>query len=233
MRNVKEQVNDWLFKEVGGVVQSGPFEGMKILPDKGWESNSLAPMLLGCFEEELHPYIEQEIVRLSDKLVPNIVNVGCSEGYYAIGMALRLRDSVVWAVDISDTSLKIAAEAAKVNGVFSQLRFGGPLGEVFADPDLVIMDCEGAEVEYLDKEKFPALRRASILVEIHNWPDKPRTDELLYQRFKDSHEVVEITESGRNPNRFKVLIQQTSVVRWASVCEYRPCLMSWFAMRPK
>jgi len=229
----KEKVNTWLFNHTRGVVMTGPFAGMKMREDVGWESNSLAPMLLGSFEEELHEALEREITRLSGLPNPVIMNIGCSEGYYAIGLARRLPNATVIAVDISPVSLKIAADVAEENGV--RLVVAGPQdvrATGFEGVDLVVMDCEGAEVDYLDFYKFPALKDTTIIVEIHNWPGHPRTDLLLQDRFKKTHHIDQIMEAGRNPNKFDILIQEPSVVRWAAVCEYRPCVMDWFVMRP-
>ena len=43
------------------------------------------PKLLGVYERELNPYIEQACALN----FPLIVDVGAAEGYYAVGMALR------------------------------------------------------------------------------------------------------------------------------------------------
>jgi len=233
-KSFKEKVNSWLFNHTRGIVISGPFAGMKMRQESSWEANSLAPMLLGTFEEELHEALEQEIARLSCLSNPVIMNIGCSEGYYAVGLARRLPHSAVVAVDISAPSLLIAADAAEENGV--QITIAGPQDVQlikFVGVDFIVMDCEGAERSYLDLYTFPALRDATIIVEIHNFPNEPRVDEIMFDRFKDTHHIQEIIEAGRNPNKFPILCQEPSVVRWAAVCEYRPCLMSWFVMRPK
>ena len=61
-------------------VQTGPFAGMKYVCQS---TGALCPKLLGCYESELHPAIAKAISRQPK----NIINVGCAEGYYAIGMA--------------------------------------------------------------------------------------------------------------------------------------------------
>ncbi len=85
--SIKRELNDWLFVELDGIVQSGPFNGMKLPRESAWKETHLAPLLLGCYEEELHGLIEQQISRMKDfDRAPNIVVVGAAEGYYAIGM---------------------------------------------------------------------------------------------------------------------------------------------------
>ena len=75
-----------LVQQQGWVVQSGPFAGM-VLPDRAcWGDGDLLPKLLGCYEAELHAIIEEILAATPDL----VINIGATEGYYAIGMARRL-----------------------------------------------------------------------------------------------------------------------------------------------
>ncbi len=224
-------VDDWVYDATKGIVQIGPFAGMKLPREKAWESGCLAPMLLGTHEQELHFDLEKEITRLEPEPFPKVVNVGCAEGYYAVGLARRLLHATVWAVDIDAKAIKIAQRAAIDNGV--KIITDASLEEVFAAPDLVVMDCESFEKVYLDMEKFPALAKATIIVELHNMPDEENAGQVLVRRFKDSHDIWVINEGSRNPNEFHFLLGTPSTFRWACVCENRPCFMNWFVMRPK
>lgn len=227
----KRQVSDWLYGHTQGFVQSGPFMGMKVLDKTSWPDTHLAPILLGCYEEELHGVLEQHIRRLGSFERPaRIAVVGCAEGYYAIGLKLRMRSATVYGVDKDNAALSVMAEAAQVNGV--EIVTGADLSEVFRDLDLLIMDCEGHEVEYLDLGRFPQLASAAALVEIHNMPGQA-TDEILLERFKGTHRIDMLLEGPRNPNKFKELCPLTSDARWMAVNEGRPCLMGWFHMQPR
>ena len=62
-------------------VYSGPFKGMEYL-DYATEG-CLVPRLLGCYEDELHA----DLQRFVDMGVDTIVDIGCAEGYYAVGLA--------------------------------------------------------------------------------------------------------------------------------------------------
>lgn len=232
LEEIQKNINAFVFDRTDGVVQTGPFAGMVLLPEIAWAANSISAMLLGTFEEELSPAFEQEIARLSHLPNPRIVNVGCSEGYYAIGLARRLPKATVYAVDTSEKSIDIAIRAAAANGVRNVI-FNAPIEEAFAGTDLVVMDCEGAELIYLDLALFPSLSKAAVIVELHNFPEGPRTDEEIYRRFDATHNVNQIHEGARDPNRFKFLTQYTSEIRWAAVSEHRPCLMGWFVMHPR
>ena len=222
--------DDLLYAETQGVVQSGPFAGMKLLREQGWDDGALSPMLLGCHEEELHAHIEGEIIRLSALENPVVVNIGCAEGYYAVGFARRVPQATVYAIDINDKCTELAKKTATINNVFIVL--GETLDTVFAHPDIVISDCEGAEVRYLDTVAYPGLIRATIIVEIHV-SETQKTHEIIYNRFAATHDITYVFEGGRNPNKFELLKGRSSSFRWRAVCENRPCLMGWFVMRPK
>lgn len=222
---IKSRINQNLFDEFAGTVQTGPFKGMKILIDEFWKDGNLGPKILGCYEQELHQFFEEEIERLSKMDEVKIVNIGCAEGFYAVGLSRRLPNASTWIVDFPE-ALKIAHEAARVNDV--TLR-SGDLAETMVAPDFVVCDCEGAEAEYLDKEKFPDLERSTVVVEVHN----EMALKSLFDRFRDSHVLVLMRESWRDPNQYQVLQPLHSTARWLAVSEGRPCMMIWLLMRPR
>src|SRR5258708_2393023 len=78
-------------KATQGKVATGPFASMKL--DYELFPVHASPKFLGTYEQELHSTIERVI-----QLAPNcVLNVGCAEGFYAVGMARRLKDARVFA----------------------------------------------------------------------------------------------------------------------------------------
>jgi SAM-dependent methyltransferase len=226
----KKELEDWLFEETGGVVQSGPFKGMNVARDMAWNDGALCPILLGCHEQELWRTIEDQIARLSAMEAPKIVNVGCAEGYYAVGLKRRLPHARVWAIDIDYAALALTAKAAALNEV--ELKIASEVGPAFKEaPDLIVMDCEGAETVYLNPYMFP-LASTHIIVEIHQ-SEEQDTIKILSSHWHKSHEVWLVWEFGRNPNDYEILRKYSSLMRWLAVCEFRPCQMAWFVMKPK
>lgn len=226
----KKPINDWLYDQTKGIVQSGPFKGMLLPVEESWGDGNLSCKLLGCYEQELHDDIEREIARLSLLPEPQIIDIGCAEGYYAVGMARRLPKASVYAVDISKTALTVTEWAAGLNGakVTTNAR---PIGDIVLAPDLVIVDCEGAEVNYLGLDKWPSLAHATIIVECHGFEGNPIT-QTLEARFAGTHGIKNIIEGGRDPNQFVMLRGMHSLDRWLAVSEGRPCMMDWLVMRP-
>jgi hypothetical protein len=238
----KLYINELIFNFVKGVVITGPFKGMQILEKVAWMDGNLGTKILGCYEQELHHIIEEEIARLKNlDMPPIILDIGCSEGYYAVGMALRLPDAKVMAIDASEEALRITQAAADVNEVLidtihtNDLQSGNGsfkfnLYEV--KPDLVICDCEGGEMDYIDPGKFPGLKEAYMLVECHDTQNLPIT-QAMADRFDSTHDIYVITEGGRDPNQFELLRGLPSLIRWLAVSEGRPCMMHWLWMKPK
>jgi len=223
-------VDHWIYSETHGIVQSGPFAGMLLLDKQEWDDGNLSTKCLGCYEEELHPVIEYQIERLAKLEQAKIVDLGCAEGYYAIGMARRLPQAIVYGVDISKKSLAILQRAAELNGVM--IKIDCDIAEVMGQPDLVICDVEGDEINYLRLDFFPDLVRADIIVECHNTKEFPIAN-ILMQKFAETHDIEHIFEGARNPNKYPFLRGHQSLHRWMAVCEGRPCMMDWLVMKAK
>jgi hypothetical protein len=64
-------------------VESGPFAGMKYLP--GF-CEGILPKLLGSYEQELWPALHS----IASLPIQAVINIGCAEGYYAVGLARLL-----------------------------------------------------------------------------------------------------------------------------------------------
>jgi hypothetical protein len=216
-----------VFRSNAGIVASGPFAGMTLLPVS--PSGGLTPMLLGCYEAELHPAIAKAVAR-NPKLV---VNIGCGEGYYAIGMARLLPQARVYAFDNSPEAQDICKRAAIANHVGDRLVVSGkceidlmrPIIVKFERP-LLVVDCEGAELELLDQMRLPELSNCDMLIECHEHI-KPRITQTLKERFSESHDIEDVVEGPRDSNQFACLRNRSSFDRWLAISEARPITMNW------
>jgi hypothetical protein len=81
------------------IVSGGPFDGMR-LPDIDSWGQDRGSKLLSFYEQELHPTIREIIDWGPDK----IINVGCAEGYYAVGLARLSPNALVVAYDTDETA---------------------------------------------------------------------------------------------------------------------------------
>ena len=175
-----------LIAQSGTKVLSGPFQGLDYSVSAS--EGGRIPRLLGCYEKTLHPIFDHII----DQKPALIIDVGCAEGYYAVGLALRLRRATIWARDMDETAQEKCRELAEVNGVAGRVKVGGEL--THADFDIcraqhtvVICDIEGAEAVLMDPEKAKGLRRADILIEVHETGSETSLLDALEERFAQTH----------------------------------------------
>ncbi len=187
-------------KETGGVVRAGPFAGLRY-PVAEASGSSLGPKLLGCYELEIHPFVESAIANRPTR----IVNIGAGEGYYAVGMALRVPEAEVHAFDTNDSARDLTKALAQNNGVAGRLHVHGECGvadlrRLTVEPALVICDVEGAERELLDPRSVPGLAHCEIIAELH----RVLADDLIREldtRFRTTHRQSIAHYDARDPRR--------------------------------
>ena len=203
-------------------------------PSAAVGSTVLVPKLLGSFELELHRVVE-EVVR---QRFPIIINIGCAEGYYAVGLARVLPDARVHAFDRDPSFRHLCGAMAALNSVEDRVTIYGA-----ATPDqlqtlaqdqrvLIFCDCEGCERELLDPSGIPSLRGASIVVEMHDFIDRATSGTLL-KRFEQTHVIAVIDSSNRDPRKYDELEALPDEDAALAVDEFRPEQMQWAWMRPR
>jgi len=77
---------------------------------ESWEDDR-GSKLLGFYEQELRPFIEAVIEWKPDV----VLNVGCAEGYYAIGMAKRILGAKIFAYDVDPLAQAACKTARDLN----------------------------------------------------------------------------------------------------------------------
>jgi hypothetical protein len=204
---------------------------MRYVTRASWGGN-LAPYLVGCYEEELHPHVR----RLLSRRPTRVVVVGAAEGYYyAVGAAIRLPGAVVTAVDVNSTALTLCRELARRNDVRVRLAHYADqrrLRRWLAPGGLLVCDCEGYELELLDPERVPELERVGMLVELH---DFRRPSDAIPERFSRTHRVtlVQAVDREPDPDRYPALRLLPEELWPAAVDERRPRGMRWAVLEPR
>lgn len=221
-----------LFPNGDYVVIGGPFKGMRYIAVSS--SSALAPKLIGSYELELHGCVEGLVA----KRFQRIIDIGCAEGYYAVGLARKFPNTEVHAFDSDEQARKRCMALAVYNGVESRLRMHGyctpeelnvVLGETSA---LIICDCEGGEAVLLDPVKIPALKRADILVELHE-DVVPDLVQLIRARFEQTHNLLFIDPLPRDPESYGALKKLPVSERHLAVDEFRKGRMKWLYMEAR
>lgn len=217
-------------------VQRGPFVGMRYI-DKSVGS-AYIPKLLGIYERELWAHVEA-IIALSP---PVVIDIGAAEGYYAVGLTRRLPQCRTIAFEMNASGRNALARMAELNGVSARLGVRGK-----CEPDdlaaalgnepntAVVCDVEGYEKHLLDPAAVPALRRAAVLVELHDFL-VPEITETLKCRFSPTHRITHIWQQPRSRDEFPwrtlgTALLPKSYLDW-SVSEWRPVQMAWLWMQP-
>ncbi len=200
-RNFSEfqaSVRDGLFPDgVRIVIQSGPFLGLRYLDEIVW--GSITPKWLGSYEAELHPVIDQIV----ERAYGTILDVGCAEGYYAVGLAVTVPATQVIAFDTDFISRNQTLRLARLNEVSDRVEVRALCDYIDLDrpsrgKTLVVCDIEGGEAHLLDPDKAPNLRRHDILVEVHETSEaSTATEDLLVSRFKATHRLERIAATDR------------------------------------
>lgn len=212
-------------------VLHGPFAGLNYTRKAA--GSAFAPKLIGSYERELHP-VWENVLKNSYDLV---VDIGCAEGYYAVGLAKHLPNSPkVIAFDMDDEARLLCRELSIKNGVSHQVEVMGTcdvaaLGRVLKNRSLVICDCEGAEVDLLDIDQIPALAQAEIVVELHDFL-RTGVTETLTTRFAATHEIELIDSAQPDPSLYAELEILTPEQR-AIALDERAEPMQWAWMKPK
>jgi hypothetical protein len=94
---------------------------------------------------------------------------------------------------------------------------------------LLVVDCEGGELELLNPAQAPELLKCDMIVECHDFLN-PLITQALRERFAASHEVENVIEGARDPNHFASLRGWQSMDRWFAVNEGRPLTMNWLVL---
>jgi hypothetical protein len=180
-------IRDKLLQDHGGTVLGGPFAGLAGMTEV--LEGCHVPKLLGCYERELHGVVERIVATPYDV----VVNVGCAEGYYTIGLARRMPRARILAFDTNPEAQAACRRLAERNGLAERVAIGGTLeGGDFARwagaRSLVICDIEGAEDELLDPARHPALAGMDVLVECHDC-FTPGLSLAIARRFQATHRI--------------------------------------------
>ncbi len=197
------------------VVQAGPFQGL-IYPTLHANGSELLPKLFGTYESELHGAIRAARTESFD----HIVDIGCAEGYYAVGLARLFPAAKVVAFDISDRARELCRAMAAANGTTNvEVRAACTKDDLrrLAGPGrhLVISDCEGFERRLFDGEIARQLAESFVIIEMHDHED-PTTSAALTAWFRQTHRVEIISSI---PDRVKASQYQSAAVEGRDLIE--------------
>ena len=239
---------------LGDLIQGGPFEGLRYPPrEEHWVSCRFEK-IIGCYEMEMHPWIER--IAVSRKYT-SVINVGAAEGTVIVGLGRLFPDARLYAFESSTECSRTVEALAQLNGVADRLTMGkwcDPEALRAIDPGeapLVFCDVEGYEEVLMDKKAVPWLERADILLEVHEFratalsEDERRDFErrhaflkrdigkVIRKRFEDTHDIEERSVSGVPYEKFPLLENLSMPEILAMTESDRACLHPWFFLESR
>lgn len=218
-----------------GKIIAGPFRGMPYIDTAA--GSALTPKIIGSYEQELIPVIEEVIERARKGAYSMIVDIGSAEGYYAVGLAFRCPTAQITVFEGDERARQLCLQLATKNGVSERIQIKGYCDVAALQKDLqpdafVLCDCEGSEVDLLDPVTVPALLSAELLVELHDFC-RPDATRIITQRFAPTHEIRIIDTAprvaGSHPS-LKSLKEQDQLI---AMKEHRPGPMQWAWLKPR
>ena len=198
----------------------------------------LFPKLLGSYESELHPVLFE----LLGNGYNTVVDIGCGEGYYAVGLAQKLPNAEVYGFDTDLRSRQLCASMAKLNGVEDRVHIGDkcdgktlrsiPLGA----KALIVSDCEGYEGSLFNNEIAEVLARHDLIIETHDFIDIELSGKIR-EAFARTHHIrsvrstddIERAHSSHYPELQNYSIRDKYLI----LSESRPAIMEWLVMTSK
>ena len=224
------RITEAFVEKHGWRVVSGPFAGMTYIQMA--TGSMLMPKLIGSYEAELAPAMAALLTTRYDV----IVDIGCAEGYYAVGLARTQKTAQVYAFDTNPHARKLCQKMAQINGVTERVHLGGmadfaTLNTVLQGRTLTVCDCDGCEAFLLDPQQVKAFRTGDILVELHDHLNDAISPTLL-RNFEATHQIAIFNSAERDMRAYPQIDFLAEQERKVALGEYRPP-QRWFWMTPR
>jgi len=187
--NGMREVCDRLVACYGTTVRNGPFAGLRFTHES-LRITCNTHELLGTYEKELHPWF----YALRGRLYDRVLDIGSAEGYYAVGMALRV-NSPVDAFETASLPRRLCRSMAELNGIPDLVRIHSYCSQktLLALHGLrcfILSDCQGFEVSLFAGNVIAALANSDLIIELHDNPGLGATTrQILERRFEATHRM--------------------------------------------
>ena len=218
-------------------VLHGVFTGMQYT-ELAAVGSALFPKFLGCYEKELEPLLE----KICTIPYSEIVDIGCAEGYYAVGLAMNITTAKIYAFDNDPEAVKLCNEMAELNNVSDRVITGAfcntkTLKNIpFTKKALILSDCEGYEKNLFTKDLIPHLSEHDLLIEVHDCIDI-NISTYLRELFSSTHkiEVIRSIDDIQKAHQYDYpeLVGITLEQKFEILRERRQSIMEWFYITPK
>lgn len=233
-RTINKFLNEFFYKKNEPlVVLGGPFKGLKYKNSESYGS-ALTPKFLGTYENELVELVE--IINKTDYQV--LIDVGCAEGYYAVGFAKFGKFKKVYAYDIAEEARLLCSIMSKENNVEDKIEVKGlfnkdefvKLKEKYKNSKfLLILDVEGSEVSILNDLHDVLDKNVDILIEVHDFIDTSITKKIEKMFENIPHKKIFSIDDFQKAVEYdlKILKEYSFLEKYYLFLEGRPQQMKW------
>jgi hypothetical protein len=233
------RINELVYERFDGKILCGPFMGMRIPKNPTWKYTHVAQMILGIYESPVLNVLQDS--RFLKREV--FVDIGAADGYYPIGLCYSKRMKKAFAYEIDAKSRSSISASAIMNGVGDSIVIRSEANdqelskladEIDMNEVVILVDIEGGEFDLLGGEMLSKLKKAVLIIEIHNWIDDfiNKYDEFLKKA--EAYFNIELLEYDYSKlENLNVLSDFPDDNRFLLLSEGRPCLMHFLLMTPK
>ena len=189
-------------------------------------------------EKELEPLFQ----RIRNNNYTTILDIGCAEGYYAVGLARIFADAKVYAYDIDSQALQQCEKMAKLNQVEDRVILQEACSEEilanfnFSGKNLIISDCEGYEYFLFSTRNIHNLINSDVLIEVHESLEYDVYTYLI-DVFKTTHDFIEYKSVSDfekvRKYEFAQLENLSRNIKFELLSEERGYQQSWLFFTPK
>ena len=225
-------ITEKVVMEYGLNVLHGPFQGM-IYPQNSLISRHGIPKLLGSYEQELHPVLLDVIA--NSEQYDSFIDIGCAEGYYAVGLAMTT-GRTVRAFDPEPRERAFCRDMASLNMVADKVVLHkwcdvDYLTSLAGKRCFVLSDCEGYEDQLFVANSIASLTRCDLLIELHDVDGKDM-HAALSSRFTETHEMLTISARTPDPGEYSELeFLNGDAVK--AISEYRNPEQKWLYLKAR
>lgn len=224
-----------LFKNL--VVQNGPFKGMRY-PEINSVCSTIYPKLLGCYEKELWETID----KFKSNKYTEIIDVGCAEGYYAIGLGINIPNAKVFAYDTDEKARTLCEKMAILNNIKDKIIIKSECTPEelasfsFKGKGLIICDCEGFEKELFTENNIRNLINCDLIIETHDLFDI-NISTYLKKVIHQTHNIYSVKSIDDIEKvltyNFNGLEKLSFIEKKQVLTEKRGAIMEWLICTPK
>lgn len=222
-----------IIESEGSKIFQGPFKGMNFFSNpRDISEGCLVPKLIGSYESELHPFMDELKINKPDV----VINVGAAEGYYSVGLKLMLENIDVLAYDIDPKSKEKTLELSKLNNVEVACKnkfLSSELDGLEKKDIFILCDIEGDELKLFSKDEIIKYENCRIIIETHSTKIGHSKD-ILPNLFSKTHDIKIIDQKGSDS--FEVpesIVQSNHLDILLSKWECRTHPTPWLVLTPK